>query len=336
MTSRLRTVRAGPLRSLATAARWLAAAALLFSGACGQGSCVQFDAQDVRVRFDREKDRLDALIVYSGLTADGGDVSGAVEQLEKVRAGRIIALIDNFPAIDFESDSWDGTTKAERPELVALARALDAAASVTNGPLWRDLHGQLAGYQLVRVDRVSSVLAAANALIGAECLAEQERRARDPARRREAVSDPASVDEWFDDAVLDRFVESARAGAPFVSLRGGALVVFVPADAAQAQRFRRAVLADMRRDLASRDRDEAHWHDLELIGRNRLATHDVPGGLEIVLGDPSAAELHLEVPPHGRAGTDLGEALASKGWTIEGPGGEGRALAAFAEWCGQP
>src|SRR5215813_13104952 len=91
--------RSSALRSVALALRLLVAAALLLGGACGEGSCVQFDAQSLRLRFDAARDRLDALLVYRDLTASGSDVTGAVQQFEKARGGRIIALVENFPAL---------------------------------------------------------------------------------------------------------------------------------------------------------------------------------------------------------------------------------------------
>jgi hypothetical protein len=257
-----------------------------------------------------------------------------------VRDGRIIALVDNFPAIDFDARPSGTDAEAEVGEMM---RTLSSAASVTNGPLWRDERGRLCGYQLVRLKPVSSILAAANALIGAECRAEQERRRGAPGGSaggesgRAPGSEPpgklASVDEWFDEAVLARFVDAAWGHAAFVSLRGGALVVFLPADEAHALSFRQAATAEIRRALGSAASDPEGWQLLEFLGRNRIATEIVPGGLEIVLGDPSAAELALDLPPRGRTGTDLGEALAAAGWVIGGQDGEARAQEAFAEQC---
>ena len=44
-------------------------------------SCLEFDEQEIHLRYDAEKDRLDALLIYRGLYDSPGDGSDAKQML---------------------------------------------------------------------------------------------------------------------------------------------------------------------------------------------------------------------------------------------------------------
>lgn len=111
-------------------------------------SCLEFEQQELHLRYDAEKDRMDVLLVYRGLYAgDGNPLPGAngkspIEQamsdLQKVREHGAFAFRSsgNFrvdPVEEFGSD-W-------------VRRHID----VEYGGLFTDPLGRLCGYQFVRV-----------------------------------------------------------------------------------------------------------------------------------------------------------------------------------------
>jgi hypothetical protein len=122
-------------------------------------SCLEFDAQDVVIRHDQDKDRIDILLVYRGLYASGNNTQGdkmdkALKDLDGARLSGKCAFWNNWPfSIDPTGD------------MPTALRALVDHVDVENGGLFTDPKGQLCAFQFVRVREAAAVLKAANTLL---------------------------------------------------------------------------------------------------------------------------------------------------------------------------
>jgi hypothetical protein len=121
--------------------------------------CLEFDAQEVTVRYDAEADRIDALIVYRGLFAEGGNGSSekpidkALKDLAEARETGEFTFWNNWPlSVDLTAD---------RP---APVMALMQHVDVENGALFTDPQGVLCAYQFVRIRDAKAFLQKVNVL----------------------------------------------------------------------------------------------------------------------------------------------------------------------------
>lgn len=114
-------------------------------------SCLEFDAQEITFRYDPEHDRIDALVVYRGLYAEGGygsdkPMEKALAQLDAARTDGVFAFWCHWPfKVDPVHDSGPGT-------------ALLPHYQVESGGLFTDEKGVLCGYQFVRIQQAKAFL----------------------------------------------------------------------------------------------------------------------------------------------------------------------------------
>ncbi|HEX5050966.1 MAG TPA: hypothetical protein VFZ65_04270 [Planctomycetota bacterium] len=179
------------------------------------GGCLEFDAQDITVRYDAKADRIDALLVYRGLFAESGNGSGdkpldkAIKDLADARQTGEFVFWNNWPLrVDLTN---------ERP---APVMALMAHIDVENGGLFTDPHGVLCAYQFVRVREARAFLQKVNLLfeVGLQARLASGWNAYGPAHT-------------FDDDTKDMVREFLRSGEKLLTLEPGRLEVRLPCSA---------------------------------------------------------------------------------------------------------
>jgi hypothetical protein len=115
--------------------------------------CLEFDAQEVTIRYDEAADRIDIHVVYRGFIAEGGSGSGndplakAIKDLAAARESGEVAFWCNWPF------SFDLTR-----DYVPPVKAMLAHVDVENGALFTDMQGVLCGEQFVRIRDAKSFL----------------------------------------------------------------------------------------------------------------------------------------------------------------------------------
>ncbi len=120
-------------------------------------SCLEFDAQEITMRYDAEADRIDFLVVYRGIFYEGGsakpDLKSALEEYDTVMQKGQAFVWNNWP---LKIDAVDP------PKTTA---ALAAHVSVENGKLFEGPTGRLDGYQFVRIHDATKFLQKVNLLL---------------------------------------------------------------------------------------------------------------------------------------------------------------------------
>lgn len=108
--------------------------------------CLEFDGQDITIRYDEAKDRIDIHVVYRGLFAEGGNGSDrdplgkALKDVAETRQTGEVAFWCNWPF------TFDLTREYPAP-----LRAMLAHVDVENGALFTDPQGTLCATQFVRI-----------------------------------------------------------------------------------------------------------------------------------------------------------------------------------------
>ncbi|MCB9884296.1 MAG: hypothetical protein H6838_02325 [Planctomycetes bacterium] len=115
--------------------------------------CLEFDAQDVVIHHDAANDRVDVLLIYRGLIAegdpsDGNQIKEALGDLDKCLATGEFAFWCNWP---FKVDPT--------LEPKGLRQDLLQHLEVENGGLFTDPLGKLCGYQFVRIVKATEFFA---------------------------------------------------------------------------------------------------------------------------------------------------------------------------------
>lgn len=121
--------------------------------------CLEFDAQEITVRYDADKDRIDALVVYRGLFAEGGTGSSdkpldkALRDLDDAMRNGVFCCWSNWPLkVDPVHDRGPGM-------------ALLPHYEVETGGLFTDPRGVLCGYQFVRIRGAKAFLRKVNTML---------------------------------------------------------------------------------------------------------------------------------------------------------------------------
>lgn len=204
------------------------------------GGCLEFDAQEVTVRYDAAADRIDALIVYRGLFAEGGGSSDkpiekALQDLAEARASGEFTFWNNWPL------SVDLT--AERP--AAPIKALMQHVDVENGALFTDPQGILCAYQFVRIRDAKSFLQKVNTLFEVALQAGLVTR-----------FDMYGPDHQADDDTRDFVREFLRSGEKLLVLEPGRVEVRLPCSERDHRWFKAQIeehlLNNMPREVARR------------------------------------------------------------------------------------
>lgn len=125
----------------------------------GLSGCLEFDAQDITMRYDPKADRIDMLVVYRGLFVEQGSgktsdpYQNAFTDLDEVMARGTSYFWCNWPfVIDLIKPNTPG-------------HALTQYVDVENGGLFTDPKGVLCGYQFVRIRNVKEFLDKLNTML---------------------------------------------------------------------------------------------------------------------------------------------------------------------------
>lgn len=121
------------------------------------GGCLEIDGQEVYLRYDEENDRIDALFIYRGIFAEGGErdaLDTAKKDLEGAMQSGEFMFWNNWPLKCDPSGNYDATRNA-------LIKHLE----VENGGLFTDPQDKLCGYQFIRVNKAKSFIKKLNTLI---------------------------------------------------------------------------------------------------------------------------------------------------------------------------
>ena len=178
----------------------LAGLALVALPACD----LVFPEEELHLVYDEQRDTLDALFVFHGISAPGGsepEIANAVAAAERALGGRRELLIIDWPAY------WDLDELAEEEELDEAERSLLANVTVVEAGGFFDETGRLCGWQHVRLTDVQLALDHLNRSLCAELLAAEE---REGGLAREL--------DWLPARDVELFLEWARRGASFVAL----------------------------------------------------------------------------------------------------------------------
>jgi hypothetical protein len=202
------------IRAMRCPIRWLAALAALSLAACD----LRFDAQTIELVADPAQDRLDVLLVYHGLS-----------YAKKIAPDKQPAKLEGFLAEQpvMLLESW--------PFLFPLARhdedtaAFFEHARMEAGPLHLDGDGRLSLFQMVRISRVSELLAKANAEIGAAIAAQLE-------------AEGELLGLAVNDATRKATQQAIAGKHAWLAVRGAALELAVPCDVEFHGRMRSALL----------------------------------------------------------------------------------------------
>lgn len=189
-----------------SALRRVAVACLLLLAAC-----LEFDGQDVTLRYDEAADRIDLHLVYRGLYAEGGAdaVDKALQQLTDARRDGTFALWQN----------WPFQFAIPRDNELALQTLL-AHVDVENGGLFTDPTGALCAHQFVRIRDAKAFVQQVNTLLDVWVAGELANGTKVGSDRH----------RWDDDT-HDRVRECARRGQHLVALRQGSLELRLPLSA---------------------------------------------------------------------------------------------------------
>jgi hypothetical protein len=133
-------------------------------------SCLDFDGQDIHIRIDTDKDKIEAIVIYRGLFAnkhpdaplkdyDGRDpVNRAINQLKHAQEKGLMAFWRNWPlAIDL-TENYEAN------------KDVTSHIDLEYGGLFTDPTGTLCGYQLVRINNATAFIQKLNLIWQAEFL----------------------------------------------------------------------------------------------------------------------------------------------------------------------
>lgn len=315
------------------------AALLLLAGlvlAAAPSSCIDFDGQLVRVHHDAEHDRLDALLIYRNLHADGPVESGAMGQLEPLLAGRRwVAVVSHWPyAIDLDGLLESDERADDPPELQRLMALLDEHCRVQPGRLWLDREDGLCGWQLFRLGAFSEVLAALESVLRSVLLADDGDELRDLLR------------DWGvkDALAVDHVRERLESGWRLLRWDGQSLVLRMPLRAQEWVALKRLMLTEplehaFRKghregdELGTAMADDDLRMAVEFLARNEWSVGWTDGAVEVRLGLADAVELRLETPIQGKPQRDdLLEPLRARDVAIATRDLDAEALAAWDAW----
>ncbi len=226
------------------------------------GGCLEFDAQEIVMRYDSEADRIDCLVVYRGIFVEVGSntnetaMRSAFADLEKVLDHGQCFFWCNWPA------ALDPTkTKGDIAPFLSHVE-------VENGKLFTDPEGRLHGYQFVRIVRAKEFLKKLNMALG---LAYQ------------AAFVVGAGDVEFDPDTKENAIEFSRTGEPPLTVEAGRIQLRVPCSAPDFRKLLRELEDHMLRNEPSNalhrvvleKRKAEGDSDLEVKRDERVATLDV-------------------------------------------------------------
>lgn len=287
-------------------------------------SCLEFDAQEIILHHDADKDQIDCVLIYRGLHADHNlrradheRVESALKEYESVQETGKFFLWSNWPA-------GFNLTRAKQSPLAPLAEHID----IENGVLFTDPKGVLCGYQFLRIREASAFLNKANQLlkVALEGLLLTGIQSTELQHR-------------FDAETRDVVREFLRSDEALLTLDGNRLAAHLPFSRADLQvligAFEKEMLTTFQRELAATAAAEAYTDEaipadamgpMHALSRspsfrffwdNPLSIERRPELLTIALGTRDATPLHLRKSPDGEYDTLLLEAMREQGTKIE-------------------
>jgi hypothetical protein len=305
--------------------------------AAAPNSCVDFDGQLVRAHHDVDRDRLDVLLVYRNLHANGPLNAGAASQLEELLEGRRwVAVMDNWPWMFHLDRALEDDERADDgPAVAALFSALDEHMEVQPGRFWVDADDGLCAWQLMRIRRLSVVTTAIDAAMRSAFLEEDGEELRE------------MFEEWGVEG--DEAAAGARrklqAGWRLLSWDGQSLVMRMPAKEPDWTALKRTLLEEALRYAQEAGKEaeddplvKARMRlEIELLARNDWDLSWDRGAVEARIGRAGATELSIETPPRGQAQEQsLREALDSRGVAVSTDDLEPLAIEAWEAWRREP
>lgn len=182
----------------------------------GLPGCVVLTSQRLSLFHDEPADRLLVLIHYDGIhdnQVKPGQASDDADQLAAFVAAGDVMLLDWFGHLKRQVVAEVAGDVNARPAERALARLVVNNLHTRPVGHYQDLRGRVGGLQFVRVEQVSKVVAAVNALINQQLLADAPEDDDLPARWRLS---------------LRRFIDQVRQDHQWLVLNGHSLEVHLP------------------------------------------------------------------------------------------------------------
>ena len=296
--------------------KWMAKAAcagLLLTCLFILSSCVDFDGQEIHIRYDHHQDRLDALIIYRGLCASDDDTQKALEQLAEVYAKHRFFILDNWLG-EFDIDAL---ATSERK----FERALSQQVTIRSSPIWLDGEGRPCGYQLVRITKVSMLLDEANTEFAKYLLTEEGLKNFVPDEM-----DPDSL-KLLRDAATRRY--------RFFAFHGSAFTFSFPVSDVGARLFRLRLLQAARETIGQDKESKGADQLAEVLARNDLGVERVGNLLTFTLGNRDCPKILVEIPSKGVYKENLVKAMESQQWKFDKEGSIAAARRAFVDFCAE-
>ncbi|MDA7494477.1 hypothetical protein N8467_00265 [bacterium] len=280
-------------------------------------SCLEFEHQEVHLRYDAKVDRMDVLLVYRGLYAANTPLIGnnqppverALADLKTAREHGAFAFRNsmNFK-VDPVTESMDDW----------VSRHID----VENGGLFTDPKGRLCGYQFVRIRGFRAFLP------------------RFDEEHREIMfgqfGPSVSLEKGWPEPVKKAFQRYVKQGNAVITADGCCFEVRLPIreqDHAQVQRYvlgdpalgqKKPSGADVAKpkEHSSADprrikRRQSEGAPLPSHTPNALTVRRADGVTIVRYGTPGAAAMRVEVQCEGKGDTKLLDALRKQGEPIE-------------------
>lgn len=304
---------------------------LLFAALLLAGGCLEFDSQEVAIRCDAEKDRIDALFVYRGFYAEaskdqaGERVDKALKDLDEALQSGEFAFWCNWPF------TVDLTREGTRP-----GAALMQHVEVENGGLFTDLKGALCGYQFVRVNGAKAFVQKLNTLLEVEA---------------QGLLASGRGGHKFASDTRDLLREFLRSGEKMLTVEPGRIGLRIPCAAADHRwikgQFESVLLSEMMPEMVRREglakfADQAgepgakkfHADSVEIRGSmlpermrqsatfrffwdNDIAFERQPEMTVIALGVKDSKELRIQKGSDGAYGEALKQAIEARGDKVE-------------------
>lgn len=167
-------------------------------------ACLEFDAQEITLHYDVQKDQFDMLLVYRGVYSTAADPTQDLDQLERVQQDGEFAFWSNWPL------------KPDLTKASNLEQPFADHCDVENGGFFTTPKGELCAFQFVRVRDVKGFLKKLNTAIGLVI-------------QTQVLDQPLGSDKHkLDDDTVDLLQDVVRGRLPMVQVQGGAIVVTVP------------------------------------------------------------------------------------------------------------
>ena len=253
------------------------------------GCDLRFDRQEVMIRHSEELDQLEVLLIYHGVTAGSNGMPKALDSAAKLLAGREEFMVVDWPLyadISGWRESCEETlASSTEPEQITTARQQLELANhfeVTKVGIFLDDEERLCGYQHLRIDHVTTLIAALN-----EWIHDQVRTMPEP-------DDGYLEEPSFSRDTLALIRQKTEAGTPWLRLDKGVFHIDVPMSAADSEASRRWLF----RELASLTEDEQKFAHVatELLAQvNHFVADET--GLHLAIGKTQtpSLELHLDI-----------------------------------------